>query len=113
MFDSLQAVDPVVRWLWMSLPWPEAEDAFHRVRCGLDEVVQVPFLVDVLRGGDSELQAYGETGVLWLHACRGDRLPDRVLPGFLVSSGVTGGPPWNVDSNKVTLGHAHKHRTIM
>jgi hypothetical protein len=60
----------------MSLPWPEAEDAFHRVKCWLDEVVQIPHFVRALRAGDPELQAYGETGILWSHACRSDRLPD-------------------------------------
>jgi hypothetical protein len=60
----------------MSLPWPEAENALQRVKCWLDEIIQIPHLVRVLRGGDPELQAYGETGILWLHACRSDRLPD-------------------------------------
>jgi hypothetical protein len=75
-FDSLEAIDLVVRGLRFALPWSQAEDALHRVKRGLNEAVQIPDLVGALRCGDPELQAYGETGILWLHACDCNRCPD-------------------------------------
>jgi hypothetical protein len=75
-FHGLDAIDPVVCGLWRSLPCPKAENALHRVERGLDEVVEIPYLVRVPGYGNPELQAHGETGVLRPDACRRDRCPD-------------------------------------
>ena len=34
-FDRLEAIDPIVRGLRFALPWPQAEDALHRVKRGV------------------------------------------------------------------------------
>jgi len=71
-FDGLKAIYPVVCGLRWSLPWPGPEDAFHRVKRGLYEIVEVPYLVRVSGHRNPELYAHSETGVLELYLCRGD-----------------------------------------
>lgn len=90
----------------MPLPRPETEDALHSVECGLNEVVQIPYLVGIPGCRDPELQAYGETGILRLDACRGDRCPDCVLPWLLMSAGATRRTADDVNGHMVTIDHA-------
>lgn len=80
--DGLDAIDPVVCSLRRSLPHPETENALHRVKRGLDEVVQIPYLVRVPGYGDAELQSHRETGDQWPDTCRRDSCSDCVFPGF-------------------------------
>jgi len=61
---GFQPVNPIVRWLWYSLPRALTEDTFHRIQRGLDEVIQIPNFIRSPGRSEPEIDPHREPCVL-------------------------------------------------
>lgn len=93
---SFQVIDTVISGLRNPPPGACAEYAFHGIKRWLDEVVDVPSLVDVARGGGPELHPDREPRLAFRRPDPSGEYggPDCLFPGSLVS-GSEGRRPTN------------------
>lgn len=82
------------------------KDAPHRIKCGLDEVIQIPDLVRIAGHGKPELQTNGETRLLRLHSARSDGRSNGIFTRLFVGCSEGGRPAGHLNRHNMAIRHA-------